>query len=552
MRIPLKKAAFALAFALCLPACVKVDQRLGQDLIDKSLLYDTYTAEFELADIRLAKTSDLSGYSDTRITLGAIRDDTFGLTTRASAFTLVPAMDTLDLGQNPEPVKFDLHFAADTISTASPDQQHILQNVYVYALADTLNRNFAGINDAVPHGKERITRGVPVINGRDSLSFEFTEDFTRRYIKAIQQLGGTDHILKRFEDYAAALPGIYLETDVPSGNGGRINLFQLSCLSVNDNGYYTRNNNVALLTIRSTYGGVRKDTTFLFIPGELDFLNEATYITEQQKFPQFALNLCSHETQEGPAREQILIEGGGGLKPVISARELREGTLKAIEARGGDPRKAVINKATILMPLAPVDDFSQLDLFPSVLSPTIHRRFDNGTATFAGLTDASASDENQGDLDRSNLAYTPDITYHLQEILLNEEEGEDHDIWFLNVHTEVQEEANGAAMDEYYQQMTYANYYNYLYGNGYGYGGYGGYGGYYGGYGYGGYGGYGYNNYYNYYNYAMLLNSMAGSASSTTTSQELDRDRYYRGVLAGPASSGARPSFRVTFSIPKD
>lgn len=550
MRIPLKKAAFALAFALCLPACVKVDQRLGQDLIDKSLLYDTYTAEFDLNDIRMAKTSDLSGYSDVRITLGAIRDDTFGLTTRSSAFTLIPALDTLDLGVNPEPVKFDLHFAADTVSVASEDQMHILQNVHVYALTDTLSRAFAGINKPVPHSDKSITRGVPVLNGRDSLTFEFTPEFAQTYIDAIQKLGGGDHILKSYEDYTVALPGIYLETDVPSGNGGRINLFHLSCLSVNSSGYYTRNNNIALLTVRSTYDGVRKDTTFLFIPGEPMFYDEAAYIKEQTKFSQFALNICSHETEEGPAREHLFIEGGGGLKPVISSREMREGTLKAIQAQGGDPRDAVINKATILMPLEPVDDFSKLDFYPSILSPTIRRTYENGSSSFAGLTDASASSENQGNLDRSNLTYAPDITYHLQEILLNEEAGDEHDVWFLNLHTETQEEANGAAYDEYYQQMMYANYYNYLYGGGYGYGGYG-YGGYgYGGYGYNGYGGY--NNYYNYYNYAMLMSAMAGSATSTTTSQELDRDRYYCGILAGPDSQGARPSFRVTFSLPKD
>lgn len=544
MRTPLKKAAFALAFALCLSACVKVDQRLGKDLIDKSLLYDTYTAEFELNDIRMAKTSDLSGYSDIRITLGAIRDDTFGLSTRSSAFTLIPAMDTLDLGQNPEPVKFDLHFAVDTVSVASEDQRFILQNVNVYALTDTLSRTFAGINQPVPHGKDRITRGVPVINGRDSLTFEFTKQFAQEYIQAIQKLGGSDHILKSYEDYTKALPGIYLETDAPQGNGGRINLFQLSCLSVNSNGYYTRNNNIALLTIRSTYNGVRKDTTFLFIPGEPMFYDEAAYLNDQKKFSQYALNLCTHETTEGPAAEQILIEGGGGLKPVISAKEMREGTLKAIQAQGGDPRKAVINKATILMPLVAVEDFDLLDFYPSVLSPTIRRTSEDGSTTFAGLTDASASGENQGSLDRSNLTYAPDITYHLQEILLNEEAGADHDVWFLNVHTETQEEANGAAYDEYYQQMMYAQYYNYLYGGGYGYGGYG-----YGGY---GYNSYGYNNYYNYYNYAMLMNAMAGSTSSTTTSQELDRDRYYCGVLAGPASQGPHPKFRVTFSLPKD
>ena len=89
----------------------------------------------------------------------------------------------------------------------------------------------------------------------------------------------------------------------------------------------------------------------------------------------------------------------------------------------------------------------------------------------------------------------------------------------------------------------------YLYGMGYGYG-YGGYGGYgYGGYGYGGYGGYGYNNYYN---YLMMAQYASASNSSTTTSSsvELDKDRFYSAVLNGPGASDS-PKLKITFSAPK-
>ena len=62
---------------------------------------------------------------------------------------------------------------------------------------------------------------------------------------------------------------------------------------------------------------------------------------------------------------------------------------------------------------------------------------------------------------------------------------------------------------------------------------------------------------------ASLLNSMNQTTYSTT--QELDKDRYYRAILNGPAvkvtnppsclllAPGALrvPTFRVTFSVPK-
>jgi len=66
---------------LATSACIKVDNSLGKGLVDKSLLYDTYTEEFPLQDILMKRSSDLSGYSSSRVVIGAIRDDVFGLST---------------------------------------------------------------------------------------------------------------------------------------------------------------------------------------------------------------------------------------------------------------------------------------------------------------------------------------------------------------------------------------------------------------------------------------------------------------------------------------
>ena len=138
------KPAFRKALLLALPlvaltACVENSPEIGKDLIDKTLLFDTYTVEFPIEDIRMRRANDLSGFSDTRLAIGAVRDETFGLTTRATAFGLVPELDTLDIGTDPKFVKFTVRFAADTISTASPGQERIFQNFYVYSLLDTLS-----------------------------------------------------------------------------------------------------------------------------------------------------------------------------------------------------------------------------------------------------------------------------------------------------------------------------------------------------------------------------------------------------------------------------
>ena len=552
MKKSIVAAVILLAAGFGLGSCVKVDGSLGKGLIDKSLIYDTYTQEFPLTEIKMKLSSDLSGYSDSHLTIGAIRDDTFGLTTRSAAFPLIPALDTLDLGTNPKAVSMDIYFALDSISCAQDSQKGIFQNVYVYELTDSLDRGNTVAAQDIPHGTKIITKGIPVIDGTGALDFYFTTEFAQKYVDAIKELGPVlkqrdeDNPKDLYKDYVKKLPGIYIETDVPEGNGGRINMFDFSCLTVS-NSYYTRNGNLALLKVNSEWKGVRKDSTFLLIPGEPEFSDEASAINNNTKFYQYCFNRTYHSTAETTPSGNIYVEGGTGLKPVISAKELQEKTVEAIRANGGDPEKAIIVKASIELPYEQPQDYMDMKYFPSVLSPTIRTSVKSTdgveTITFAGLTDASVSTEDQGDIDRSNLMYSPDITYHLQELLKRKDldTATNADIWLLTIHTKVEAEANGSMMDNsYYQNLLYASYYNSLYGGGYGGYGYGGYSGY-------GYGGYGYNNYYN---YMMLAQMMAASSQQTyTTSQELDTDRYYKAVLNGPSASRP-PVFRVTYAFP--
>ena len=545
-----------LAAALLAPGCIKVDNSLGKELVDKSLLFQTYTAEFPLEEIQLRASEALSGYSDTRLTVGAIRDQVFGLTTRETAFCLIPSLDTIDLGTNPTAVSFTLNFEADSISCASDDQARIFQNFYVTELTAPLPDSDGDTRNTreIPHGNTLITNGLPVYNGSGALTFDFTQEFAQKYLDMLVTLGPVfkDQLnedgIDRYKDIVAAMPGIHIRTDAPEGIGGRINMFNLSCLSVSNN-YYYRNNNLGMLVVNSTWNGVQKDSTFIIIPGEPELYDEAAYLTNNTKFSQYCFNRTTQSTQSGPATQKVLVEGGGGLKPVILARELQEKAKAAIAAQGGNPEKAVIVKATIILPFELPADYEELKYYPSVLSPTIETTYtsDDGKEhlTFAGLTDASVSSENQGDIDRSNLEYKPDITYHLQELLnrTDLDTATDADIWLLTIHTQKVANANGSLYDnEYYQNLLYASYYNSLYG---GYGGYGGYS----SYGYGGYGNYGYSNYYNYMMLAQMMSSSSQQTYSYTT--ELDKDRFYRGILCGKEDQRA-PLFRITFAIPEE
>lgn len=548
MSLPfLKRILLGVAATACLASCIDIDYSLGSDYLATDQQFDTFIATIPLEDIRMIPADSLSGYSQTRITFGAIRDEQFGLTTRSSAITLVPMYDSLDYGQNARFRYFHVTMTRDTVSVAREADAYAHQNINVYELTEALDSTF-DINTRLKHSTRRITQGVPVFNGsEDTLGFFFNREFGEKYMHI------TLEDTKDMESYTKKFPGICFETDNPTSTGGRINLFKLQLQFNASYGYLQ--GNYATLGFTADYDGVTKDTTFFFYFSPDQFYDVDSLIyNASSDLPQYCLNVCGHETRElsGAAAEYVYVEGGGGLKPVLSATEIREKLIAEI-SRHGNPQEAAINRASLSLPFEFPEDYREMIRYPQILSPTCRIRLDGGGVSFASLTDSSDSSEDQGDVNRSLLTYAPDITYHTQSILKLKDldKIDNYDVWFLIMANEVQTTTTSAAeqdeMSQYYNMMMYSSYYNDMYS---GYGGYGGYG--YGGYGYGyggyGYGGYGYNNYYSY----MLMQQMYGSSSSSSTTVKLlDKDRYYRATLNGPAHPDRRPTLTVTYSLPK-
>ena len=565
-------------------SCVDINEELGESLIPLNQLWDVYIPEAEVLDnIELRTPDSLSAYSSRRITFGAVRDE-LGLSVKGSSFTLVPILKDIYLGENTEIIQFHFSAVRDTLSTVYDDQQRMMQNVFVYSLREPLSSDILYINSLSPGVKPEdatetnekkfidrtrfISQGIPVYNGSDSLSFDFSKEFAEEVIDGITKFR-EGYIAKQdtlLSDYLKLVPGIYLETETPSGYGGRINMFDLA-LEFDSNSYIS--GNFAELKVRADYGDRKDvDTSFLFIFGPSDFIK-----TGSVEIPtQYAFN-GSTNTQSGEnldritATDKIYVEGGGGVKPVIKAKGIKallEKMIKAEEEKAGisiNPNEIVINKASIVLPYDVKGDWDKLNKYPTILSPTVRlhgKDKDETYVSYAGLTDSSIESENQGDINRSLSLYAPDISHHVQEILkLQPEKGESedefnkrvdgYDIWMLIMHEEVTVTTSaGNSNNDYYNSLLYNSYYNnmmydpYGYGYGYGYGGYGGYGDY----------GYGYGNYYNYMMMASYMNS--GSSTSETISVDLDRDRYYDCILGGPtAEESIRPKLKITFSAPK-
>lgn len=549
-----KSLATLTAAIVCCLSCIESNSEMGGSLVPVDQTYQVYVSSVDLPNIKLMMADSLSGYSSSRITIGSIRDDKFGLTTRSSALTIVPLNDSLDFGDNPRVHK--MHFAAamDTTCITDPNLKNILQSVKVYELLNPIDasKDF-DCNKGLSHGSERISIGTPMINGKDSLSFDFSLNFAQKFLTITQE------DLEKPEQYFKKIPGIYLETSEPHGEGGRINMFELQLGY--DSQQYLLTGNYARLDFTSTYKGVEKDTSFYFYYGAIDIIGADSLLTNFSRgsYPQYALNLTGHNTRSlaGNTDEMstIYFEGGGGLKPVFSASMLRDLACEMILEKADDYKGVVINRATLELPFDFPDDYTQMDRYPYILSPTC-RLMTDSTATFMNLTDSSNQNENQGNIDRSNLKFAPDITYHLQELVkINENDklkmerltNGSYDIWMLISANEVTTSSSSSSssndMSEYYQYLAYQSYYNNMYG---GYGGYGGYG--YGGYGYGGYGNSYYSNYYTYMMMAAYANNSNNSTTSTT--QMLDKDRYYMGWLNGPNHSQRRPRLILTFSVP--
>jgi hypothetical protein len=553
-------------------SCIAINEELGENLIPTDQKWDVFPQEpVVLEDIRLEMADSLSAYSTTRFTFGAVNDGSaLGTTKKASSMTLVPIWDSLDFGRNTKIRQFHFTAVRDTLSTVYDNEQRILQNVYVSELRKPLDStiiytsslsNPETLNEYVDLSR-RITAGVPVYSGGDSLSFDFSLEFAEKVWKQIDK-AQRDGQMDSVSNYLKYVPGIYFSTDAPAGNGGRINMFKLGVN--NSSGYLTGNYAELKITAEYDYSDEPVDTSFVFIFGPGDFVRydeESGSITYPN---QFAFNASDHDTAKdypsgAVATDKIYVEGGGGLKPVVKAEEIKQ-ILERLIAQEGikDPSQVVVNKATIVLPYDVEGDYDRLEKYPDILSPTVRLHSTDGVyVTYAGLTDSSISTENQGDINRSLSVYSPDISHHVQEILKLDRNDKDYsknienyDIWFLIMHQEIVEDTTyDSSYNDYYNNLYYNSYYNNMMYDPYGYGGYG-YGGY-GGYGYGGYGGYGYSNYYN---YAMMAyySSMYSSSSSSSTeyTTELDKDRFYNGILNGPQSSGAKPQFKVTFSAPK-
>ena len=541
-------------------SCVKTDASLGFDIVPESEQFITRTVTIPIEKVYMGSVDSLSGYSTQRIVIGNITDDTFGTVRHCSAINLVPATDTVKWGSNTRIKAFHFSTKLDSTFCVNPSEKNAIRSISVHALKDKLDSNVIYASDkrfykSNYEGEPVISLGAVTSNGTDSLSFDFSLDFAKTFVPQ-DVLDGKSYteVIDTISKYSAAHTGIFFCADEAAPGSGRIDFFNVNLES--DDSYVVTSGYAELkmtADFTSASGVLRKDvdTSFLFVFGPSSFEQSSTFS---------AFNSCENSSKdmEGYAEDKILVEGGVGLKPMIEALYLRSSTLATLKDTLGkyghnDPEKAfcnkdvIVNRATIVLPFEFPADYTGMDFYPKTLNPTMFISA-GGYATYAGLTDATVSTENQGIIDRSNDCYRPDVSFHMQSILATPADStarlKKENIWMLILADETIVTKSQQSSTSAYDQLAYLNYYNSML-----YGGYGGYG--YGGYGYGGYGGYGdyYDNYYSYNMMMSLYNSQASGSTKTVTSMP-DKDRYYNAVLCGPKSAtGRTPYLQLTYSI---
>ena len=306
----------AFAALLLIAGCVKTDPELGGSMIPVSSTYKIVNPAPIPLEVSQLMADSLSGFSNNRITIGAIRkDDEFGLTTRSSAITLVPLFNEKhNMGENRIFKSMRLAVGLDSVSVEDKGEAGILQQVNVYELSKPidLGKDF-NCNGAIAHKGIRVTDGTPIINGSDSLAFWFKEDYGKRYLDS-------DKYFDDFDAYMNAFPGLYLETPPPLSQGGRINIFDLQLGLNPENTGIT--GNYAQLNYSAEFDGVRKDTLVLFYLSPTGFYKLDSLIENSStiKFPQYSLNLTGHQTAGlAGAAGRDSNRRRRGLKPVIAA-----------------------------------------------------------------------------------------------------------------------------------------------------------------------------------------------------------------------------------------
>ncbi|MCF0178418.1 MAG: hypothetical protein HUJ90_07290 [Bacteroidales bacterium] len=494
-----------LCAGIFLTSCINTNYTIGSDLVPTNQNLKIRVGSFDIkVGEQMADSLQSTAYY---LMFGNNVDELYGLTTIDLAATVTPADSAMRFPADILEIKEAYITLVNTqIDTFQPEQENIFQNIYVYQLNRPLDTTDVYSNSVTDedHFDELVNKPI-FYDGSDSLIVNIDKELALYYLTA------TNEELDSLALYQETHYGLYFKAEMQAEGvlGGRINGFT-------DGSFTIR------YSFRDSLGFVR-DTTNLFTLGDVNY----------------GLAVCNfkHSTADMAIGsdndlELLFFEGLAGIKPHISALDIKDAISKWAADNNIDLSKLLLSRAIVNLPFEAPEVITDLDKLPTRLYPCRRSTTVNNYINYAPLYTIYDSTFDRGDIDRVNLTYHPDITMYLQDLIRRDRDKveKSDDLWIMSIYEYVQQSSSSSSSSSMYDYYNMYNYYN-MYG--------------------GGYDSYGYGSYDDYYYYMMYSQMSSSSSSQSSSYYYVDYINYSMGYINGNAAK-RHPSIEITYTIVED
>ena len=402
--------SFGLAALLtlsCLVSCITKDYTMGSALVPDNQDISIHTATFALP-VGLKMADSLQTAVGQSATVGTIRTDDYGLFRCDAAMAVTAAYDSIVWGKNPTVRSIKMTLMCDSALVVKASERHIPQNFYVHRLKVVLDSTMIYNNSitADDYDPEILSMGGLVYNGDESYTVELDPELGTELLKIpMETLDDDEAFMKKFK-------GLYVRCDEPveGVEGGRLTIFDLSSSYIAITYEYDDDN------------GERRIKSDNFSLGEY-----------------YSVNVCTsgaRPLEEPLAADALYMEGSCGIKPHVSAVALRKimEDFAAMETIGVPLNRILIAKAVLIFPFEYNGDARQFDYYAPTLYPCQRvKGSDSKLTRYEPIDEIEDETFESGDIDRSNLNYTANISLYLQDLIKRDASSitRDDDLWIM-------------------------------------------------------------------------------------------------------------------------
>ena len=396
-------------------ACVENDRSMGEDLV-----LDDYLLNVELRQFDLPLTNkvcdSVQSISEISSLVGYFYDPDYGLKFSSCAMNILPYSDSTDFGVDPKLKSAYINLKIDSVKLLNKDIDGFRQNITLYKMLTDLDSTKETCNSIKPsdYSMVPISKSDPVICGDGILRINLTDEFAEELLTVKRE---------EFEDmdlFKKKIKGIYITTDVPSDQltGGRFNYISLnsSVLYLN---YILNNPEKKIKDL---------DTTESFAIGYFKSYN-------------FFNTNSKHLENEHP-EDKLYIESLDGIKAHLNAKDFRDMLDEEwLKKEGLENKYIVIANAQVILPYDEPEDYDAFNNeYPKMIDAFQKEYKADGSYNYYQPLKEINTAVNKGEMNRSRMEYSLDITSYCQDIVNKKYEDIDEgdDLWLAPIifHTD--------------------------------------------------------------------------------------------------------------------